>query len=111
MAIISSISILTDSIFICILFSADDLANFDVEIIATTCTCSHWNNLEEGDKINCHFQETSSQRIAVTCPLNTTGRYVRIKRRDEYRLVICEVEVYGNPKYGVDDSGIKIDLY
>lgn len=101
---------LIDSIFICILFSADNLSNFDVEIIAPTYACSHWNNLEEGDNINCHFQETASQRITVTCPLNTTGRYVRIKRRDDHRLVICEVEVYGNPKYSVAESGMIIKL-
>ncbi|CAC5378359.1 unnamed protein product [Mytilus coruscus] len=73
-----------------------NLANFDVEIILPTCAYNHWNNLEEGCKINCHYQATESQRITVTCPPNTKGRYIRIKRRDTLYLVICEVEVYGN---------------
>ncbi|XP_052063064.1 fucolectin-like [Mytilus californianus] len=83
----------------------DAFANFDVEIILPTCTCNHWNNLEEGDKINCHYQETESQKITVTCPSNTIGRYVRIKRRDTVYLIICEVEVYGNPLNSLRESG------
>ncbi|CAC5403963.1 unnamed protein product [Mytilus coruscus] len=74
----------------------DFLTNFDIEVILPTCTCNHWNNLEEGDTINCHYQATESQRITVTCPPNTKRRYVRIKRRDTAYLVICEVEVYGS---------------
>ncbi|CAC5425823.1 unnamed protein product [Mytilus coruscus] len=50
------------------------LANFDVEVILPTCTNSHWNYLEEGCKMNCHYQSTESQRITVTCPPNTKGR-------------------------------------
>ncbi|CAC5378356.1 unnamed protein product [Mytilus coruscus] len=59
------------------------LANFDVEIILPICTCRHWdwNNLEEGDKFSCGYQETESQRVTINCPPNTKGRYVRIKRR------------------------------
>ncbi|CAG2202591.1 unnamed protein product [Mytilus edulis] len=56
---------------------AHHLANFDVEIIFPTCTCNHWNNLEEGDNINCHYQATGSQRITVKCPPNTKGRFER----------------------------------
>ncbi|CAC5378358.1 unnamed protein product [Mytilus coruscus] len=83
-----------------------NLANFDVEIMLPTCTYNHWNDLEEGCKINCHYQETESQRITVTCPPNTKGRYIRIKRRDTLYLVICEVEVYGNPINNLHESGL-----
>ena len=106
---IISISI-TYSILLFILLSAHFLANFDVEIILPTCTCNHWNNLEEGDTINCHYQATGSQRITITCPPNTKGRYVRIKRRDSVYLNICEIEVYGNPVNSLHESGIIIDL-
>ncbi|VDI02544.1 Hypothetical predicted protein [Mytilus galloprovincialis] len=82
------------------------LANFDVEIILPTCTCNHWNNLEEGDTINCHYQATGSQRITITCPPNTKGRYVRIKRRDSVYLNICEIEVYGKPVNSLHESGL-----
>ncbi|CAC5416042.1 unnamed protein product [Mytilus coruscus] len=90
--------------------SAYALANFDVEIILPTCTCNHWNNLVEGDKINCHYQETGSQKITVTCPPNTKGRYVRIKRRDTGYLIICEIEVYGNPVNSLHESDVNIAL-
>ncbi|VDI02540.1 Hypothetical predicted protein [Mytilus galloprovincialis] len=90
---------------------AHHLANFDVEIIFPTCTCNHWNNLEEGDKINCHYQATGSQRITVTCPPNTKGRYVRIKRRDTGYLTICEVEVYGNLVNSLHESGLRSTIY
>ncbi|CAC5413849.1 unnamed protein product [Mytilus coruscus] len=54
-----------------------NLANFDVEIILPTCRCNHWDNLEEGDRINCHYQKTESQSMTVTCPPNTKGRFGR----------------------------------
>ncbi|XP_071133069.1 uncharacterized protein [Mytilus edulis] len=73
------------------------LANFDVEVFMPTCIDNNWNYLEDGCKINCHYQSTESQRTTVSCPSNTKGRYIRIRRRDTSYLVICEVEVYGNP--------------
>ncbi|CAC5378357.1 unnamed protein product [Mytilus coruscus] len=82
------------------------LANFDVEVILPTCTYNHWNGLEEGCKINCHYQSTESQRITVTCPPNTKGRFIRIKRRDTAYLVICDVEVYGNLINNLHESGV-----
>lgn len=99
---------------ISILFPANhdqsNLANFDVEILLPTCSYNHWNNLEDGCQINCHYQASESQRITVTCPPKTKGRYVRIKRRDSLYLVICEVEVYGNLINNLHGSGNQMNL-
>ncbi|XP_071181133.1 uncharacterized protein [Mytilus edulis] len=57
----------------------DHLANFDVEVIMPACTCNRWNSLDEGVVFHCHYQATASQRITITCPPNTRGRFVRIK--------------------------------
>ncbi|XP_052075602.1 fucolectin-like isoform X1 [Mytilus californianus] len=73
------------------------LVNFDVEVIMPTCTCNRWNNLDEGNIYHCHYQATESQNITINCPPNTKGRIVRIKRRDTVNLVICEIEINGNP--------------
>lgn len=101
--------LITYSIMISILFPANhdqsNLANFDVEIMMPTCSYNPWNNLEDGCKINCHYQASESQRITVTCPPKTKGRYVRIKRRDMLYLVICEVEVYGHLINNLHESG------
>ncbi|CAG2254227.1 unnamed protein product [Mytilus edulis] len=74
------------------------LVNFDVEVIMPTCTCNRWNNLDEGNTFQCHYQATESQtKITINCPPNTRGRFVRIKRRDMINLVICEIEINGTP--------------
>ncbi|VDH95213.1 Hypothetical predicted protein [Mytilus galloprovincialis] len=83
----------------------DQLANFDVEVFMPTCTSNNWNYVEDGCKINCHYQAAASQRITVSCPSNTKGRYIRIRRRDTSYLVICEVEVYGNRIINFHKSG------
>ncbi|XP_071177415.1 uncharacterized protein [Mytilus edulis] len=72
----------------------DQLANFDVEVIMPSCSCNRWTNLDEGDVIHCHYQATAQPRVTITCPPNTRGRFVRIKRKDTEYLTICEVEVY-----------------
>ncbi|CAC5358014.1 unnamed protein product [Mytilus coruscus] len=75
------------------------------------CTCNRWNNLDEGDVFHCYYQATVSQRINVTCPPKTRGRFVRIKRRDTVSLVICEVEVYGDPVNKLIESGLLRTVY
>ncbi|CAC5388541.1 unnamed protein product [Mytilus coruscus] len=47
-----------------------------------------------------------TQRITITCPSNTRGRFVRIRRRDTLALVICEIEIYGNPINSFLVSGV-----
>lgn len=86
-------------------FSANTLTNFDVEVIMPACTCNRWNSLDEGDVFHCHYQAIASHRIIITCPPNTRGRFVRIKRKDMESLGICEVEVQGDPVYRMTESG------
>ncbi|CAG2187974.1 unnamed protein product [Mytilus edulis] len=87
------------------------LTNFDVKVFMPACTCNSWNNLDEGDVFHCHFQATKSQRITLTCPNTTRGRFVRIKRRDTEILTICEVEVYGDPVNNLIESGLSITAH
>ncbi|CAG2224537.1 unnamed protein product [Mytilus edulis] len=87
-------------------WTANSLTNFDVEVIMPACTCNRWNSLDEGDVFHCHYQATASQRIIITCPPNTRGRFVRIKRKDMEGLGICEVEVQGDPVYRMTESGL-----
>ncbi|VDI39957.1 Hypothetical predicted protein [Mytilus galloprovincialis] len=61
-----------------------------------SCSCNRWVNLDEGDVFHCHYQATANPRVNITCPPNTRGRFVRIKRRDTEHLAICEVEVYSD---------------
>ncbi|VDI62412.1 Hypothetical predicted protein [Mytilus galloprovincialis] len=88
-----------------------NLANFDVEIMLPTCSYNLWNNLDDGCKMNCHYQASESQRITVTCPPKTKGRYVRIRRRDMLYLVICEVEVYGHLINNLQESAGTVMTY
>ncbi|XP_063417003.1 fucolectin-like [Mytilus trossulus] len=83
---------------------SNNLENFDVEVIMPTCTCNRRNNFDEGNIFHCHYQATNSQRITINCPPNTRGRIVRIKRRDTIDLVICEIEIYGNPINSLNQS-------
>ncbi|VDH89691.1 Hypothetical predicted protein, partial [Mytilus galloprovincialis] len=68
------------------------------------CTCNRWKILDEGDVFHCHYQATVSQIITITCPPSTRGRFVRIKRRYMKALVICEVEVHGDPVNRMTES-------
>ncbi|CAC5425825.1 unnamed protein product [Mytilus coruscus] len=83
----------------------NNLANFDVEVILPTCSCNRWNILAEGKIFHCHYEATEVQQIIITCPPDTRGSFVRIKRRDLDPLVICEVEIYGNLTNGPLESG------
>ncbi|CAG2204316.1 unnamed protein product [Mytilus edulis] len=91
--------------------NADHLANFDVEVIMPACTCNRWNSLDEGVVFHCHYQATASQRITITCPPNTRGRFVRIKRKDMKDIAICEVEVHGDPINSVIESDLSRTAY
>ncbi|XP_076105924.1 uncharacterized protein LOC143074273 [Mytilus galloprovincialis] len=84
----------------------DHLTNLDVEVIMPSCACNRWNNLHEGDVFLCPYQNKSSYSITITCPPNTRGRFVRIKRKDTEYLALCEVEVYGHPVNSVFGSGL-----
>ncbi|CAG2202592.1 unnamed protein product [Mytilus edulis] len=84
----------------------DTLANFDVEVISPG-TCNRWNNFAIGNIFHCQYQPTGVQQITITCPPNTSGRFVRIKRRDLLPLVICELEVYGNLSNSHLESGLE----
>ncbi|CAC5403966.1 unnamed protein product [Mytilus coruscus] len=83
------------------------LENFDVDVISPG-TCNRWNNLSVGNILLCHYQSTAVEQISITCPPNTRGRFVRIKRRDLKPLVICELEVYGNLSNSSLESGFEI---
>ncbi|CAC5422525.1 unnamed protein product [Mytilus coruscus] len=87
-------------------FLADHLTNLDVEVIMPSCACNRWNNLDEGDVFHCPYQDKASHRSTITCPPNTRGRFVRIKRKDTDVLAICEVEVYGHPVNSFIESGL-----
>ncbi|VDI51588.1 Hypothetical predicted protein [Mytilus galloprovincialis] len=82
------------------------LANFEVDVIWPTCSCNQWTNLEEGKVYNCHYQAAETQIINITCPPNTRGRFVRIRRGDTLGLGICEIEIYGNPINSFLESGV-----
>ncbi|XP_063397411.1 fucolectin-like [Mytilus trossulus] len=85
----------------------DNLSNFDVDVIMPTCPCNGWNDLTDGDVSHCHYQTSAvSPRIRITCPSNTRGRFVRIKRRDMLTLVICEVKVNRDPFSSTRQSGL-----
>ncbi|VDI11774.1 Hypothetical predicted protein [Mytilus galloprovincialis] len=79
-------------------------SNF-VEVFMPACSFNILNSLYDGDEFQCPFQATASQHISTTCPNNTRGRFVRIKRRDTKVLVICEVEVYGDPVNSLIKTG------
>ncbi|XP_071181128.1 uncharacterized protein [Mytilus edulis] len=89
----------------------EHLTNLDVEVIMPSCACNKWNNLDEGDVFLCPYQNKSSHRNTITCPPNTRGRFVRIKRKDTKELVLCEVEVYGHPVNSFIESGLSITAY
>ncbi|VDI81254.1 Hypothetical predicted protein, partial [Mytilus galloprovincialis] len=93
------------SCFIHVIDFPEQLSDFDVEVSMPSCSCNKWNSLDEGDELQCHFQATASQHITITCPNNTRGRFVRIKRRDTEVLVICEVEVYGDSVNSIIKAG------
>ncbi|VDH91315.1 Hypothetical predicted protein [Mytilus galloprovincialis] len=85
----------------------DDLSNFDVDVIMPTCPSNGWNDLTDGDVSRCHYQTGEvNPSIRITCPSNTRGRYVRIKRRDMQALVICEVQVNGDQLNSTRKSGL-----
>ncbi|VDI49607.1 Hypothetical predicted protein [Mytilus galloprovincialis] len=77
-------------------YGLEQLANFDVEVIMPSCSCNRWGNLDEGDVFHRHYQATANPSVNITCPPNTRGRFVRIRRRDTKHLAICEVEVYSD---------------
>ncbi|CAG2246491.1 unnamed protein product [Mytilus edulis] len=69
--------------------------------------CNGWNDLTNGDVSNCHYQSGAvNPSIKITCPSRTRGKFVMIKRRDMLTLVICEVEVSGDPVNSTRQSGL-----
>lgn len=89
--------------------SVDDLSNFDVDVIMPKFPCNGWNDLTDGDVSNCHYQSGAvNPSIKITCSSRTRGKFVMIKRRDMLTLVICEVEVSGDPVNSTRQSGSSI---
>ncbi|XP_076116767.1 fucolectin-3-like [Mytilus galloprovincialis] len=74
------------------------LQNYDIDVIKDPqCFCDKWGTFQKGRTSHCHYQQSSTTYLNVTCPSDVKGRFVRIKKRsNDFQLSLCEVEVYGD---------------
>ncbi|VDI24024.1 Hypothetical predicted protein [Mytilus galloprovincialis] len=86
--------------------TAEQLKIIDVDVIMPACTCTKWNNLDEGNIFHCNYQATASANITIACQPNTRWRFVRIKRKDVESFTIREVDINGNPVNNTNESGL-----